>query len=390
MAGALALLTVHILAISNSWPGPRRLIGDVFFKYCLEELAANGHEIDVIAPRAWLRDPPAQRKDSILNVKEPRYLSFSNFTLPLGGNTLRWGQWFNARACRHAMRGQSMRQPDIVYGKFMSTCAAARSLSENLDVPWVVSVGESEWDWHNTLGPQYGWAHLTDHVRTASRIETVSRGLRSFLLSKFQVSPNRVETIPNGVQTDKFCPGVLMKARKELGLDPRGFYVAFTGRATVNKGAERLLEALALLPENLEVQALMLGVPSIMSEREGVAFAGEVAPTSMPLYLQAADVFVLPTTNEGMCNALLEAMAVGLPIVTSDLPFNREILDETCSLLVNPMDISALQEAILRLREDADLRQRLSRSARCAVMNFSIKKRAEQVEAFLLRAMRRD
>ena len=77
-------------------------------------------------------------------------------------------------------------------------------------------------------------------------------------------------------------------------------------------------------------------------------------------YLNAADFFILPTLAEGCCNAIIEAIACGLPVISSDLPFNRDILDESNSILVDPTDITSIQEAIVRLYENIDLRKQLS------------------------------
>lgn len=80
-------------------------------------------------------------------------------------------------------------------------------------------------------------------------------------------------------------------------------------------------------------------------------------------YLNAADFFVLPTLAEGCCNAIIEALACGLPVISSNLPFNDDILDENNSIKINPMDIQALRESMTMLIEDELLRNRLSDGA---------------------------
>ena len=127
----------------------------------------------------------------------------------------------------------------------------------------------------------------------------------------------------------------------------------------------------------------MIGVPRSWNSHPEVAYAGELPRASVPLYLQAADIFVLPTTNEGMCNALLEALSVGLPVVTSDLPFNREVLSQHEGILIDPLDISGISSAILRLREEANLREKLGKISITVASKFSLALRVKGAEKFL-------
>ena len=79
--------------------------------------------------------------------------------------------------------------------------------------------------------------------------------------------------------------------------------------------------------------------------------------------MNAADVFVLPTLAEGCCNAILEAMACGLPIISSNLPFNWDILNDKNSILIDPNNINQIADAIQRLRDSPKLRSEMSEEA---------------------------
>jgi glycosyltransferase involved in cell wall biosynthesis len=93
-------------------------------------------------------------------------------------------------------------------------------------------------------------------------------------------------------------------------------------------------------------------------------------------YLLAADLFVLPSSTEGMSNALLEAMAVGLPIVATRVPGNCELIrDEDSGLLVEPKDPQALAQAIIRLLSSPEQAARLGQAAReTAASRFAIQR----------------
>ena len=74
-------------------------------------------------------------------------------------------------------------------------------------------------------------------------------------------------------------------------------------------------------------------------------------------------MFVLPTLAEGCCNAIIEALACGLPIISSDLDFNYDILDESCAILVEPNDVEGIKKAILRVKNEIGLRRTLQRES---------------------------
>lgn len=118
----------------------------------------------------------------------------------------------------------------------------------------------------------------------------------------------------------------------------------FVGSFIHRKGPRRVLEACALLPEPPKM--VFVGSGSQRPEGEGVLYAGHVEHSMLPWYLFAADVFVLPTLSEGMPNAIIEAMACGVPIVTSAIPPNLFLLGEHYPLFANPVDIAEISQKI--------------------------------------------
>ena len=99
--------------------------------------------------------------------------------------------------------------------------------------------------------------------------------------------------------------------------------------------------------------------------------------------LSACDVFALPTLIEGSCNALVEAMACGLPIVSSAGEFNDDVLDDGMSIRIDPLDVPAIRQAIVRLRDDAPLRARMAAAALQRARLFDIDARARRILAFM-------
>jgi glycosyltransferase involved in cell wall biosynthesis len=189
----------------------------------------------------------------------------------------------------------------------------------------------------------------------------------------YGLSPERIVKIPNGVDLRRFCPAESREAiKRSLGL--RGQIVTFTGRLDPQKGVVSLLhawQAVAKLRQDASLLVLGKGPQEIelkdlaqhldLSAR--IIFCGE-QPDVLP-YLQASDIFVLPSVAEGMPNALLEAMACGLPCVATRIGGNEELItDGINGLLVDPHDPSGLSRALMGLLDHSAEAARLGREAR--------------------------
>ena len=144
-----------------------------------------------------------------------------------------------------------------------------------------------------------------------------------------------------------------------------------------------MAEAISRIHEGKTVYSLFLGSGAEDPTCDNILFKGSVKHSDIPVYLNAADVFVLPTLHEGCCNAIVEAMACGLPIISSDLLFNQDICNEKNSILVDPMDVDAIRAAIVNLRDDADLRTSLSNGALKTSKDLTIDKRASRIVDFM-------
>jgi len=96
-----------------------------------------------------------------------------------------------------------------------------------------------------------------------------------------------------------------------------------------------------------------------------------------------ADVFVLPTLAEGCNNAIIEAMACGLPIISSNLPFNWDVLDANNSILVDPMSVEDIASAIKALKDDKTRKESMSKAALSTAAELTTDKRAERIINFI-------
>ncbi len=166
----------------------------------------------------------------------------------------------------------------------------------------------------------------------------------------------RIAIHRTGLDADLFRPYDRKMCRDQLGL-PRGVPVLATVGALIpRKGQKFAIEALAVLPEAI---LLLAGkgedenALKSLAERLGVAgrvrFLGAVPHGELPVVLNAADVFVLPTASEGLANAWVEALACGTPVVTTPIPGARELITDPAWGRLAPRDAAAIAAAVQEL-----------------------------------------
>lgn len=195
------------------------------------------------------------------------------------------------------------------------------------------------------------------------------------------VPASKIVNIPQSVRTDRFRPATLdekKKLRAELGLPGDSLIVVYTGRIVSYKGLPLLVE---IWPDIRQVfpEALLLAVGAGGSDvfnceaevraraeqlglQEAVRFTGAVQ--NVEDYLRAADLYALPTQNEAFPLALIEAMACGLPCISTPVGGIPDILRHgENGWVVPPGDTAALREAVLHLARDPALRARLGEAA---------------------------
>ena len=129
--------------------------------------------------------------------------------------------------------------------------------------------------------------------------------------------------------------------------------------------------------------SVFVGKGSVEPDCENILFKGPLRHEEIPEYLNASDAFVLPTLKEGCCNAIVKAMSCGLPIISSNRPFNWDVLDESNSIMIDPNDVGAIAKAIEQLRDDKELRARMAASSWEKAQALTIDQRAKGIIDFM-------
>lgn len=215
---------------------------------------------------------------------------------------------------------------------------------------------------------------LARMLRGVDAFVAISDEIREGLL-RDGVSPERIHRISNFVDPHMFHPpepGEKDRLKKTLGYGG-AILVVSAGRLVPRKGVEYLLEAWKrITPEFATARLLILGDGPLRESLQAMAaryaigasvqFAGSVG--NMSSYLRAADVFVLPSLQEGLPNSLLEAMASGLPIVATRIGGVVDVMIHgNAGLLVPPADPAELGGALRVLLEDQGKRERFGLNA---------------------------
>jgi len=212
-----------------------------------------------------------------------------------------------------------------------------------------------------------------------------SEASRSYLVDKLSYDKSKTVMIRNGVDIAgwSISKSDRKQRREMIGIGDKDFLVGSIGRLEEQKGQSFLIDAMAeILQNHPEAKCVILGEGPMHAELQAridahgigtsVGLLGE--QDEITAWLSAFDAFVLPSLWEGIPNALLEAMALGLPVIASNVDGVPEtVVHDLSGLLVKPGDAKALVVSINDMIEDPSLRERLGREARTVVNeNFKL------------------
>jgi glycosyltransferase involved in cell wall biosynthesis len=210
------------------------------------------------------------------------------------------------------------------------------------------------------------------YTRATDRIVTTGEKLREQMLRETGIEPGRVVSIATGIDLARFRPGDRLAARARLGWDAQRPLVGIVATLRSWKGHRYLLQAVAAIQPR-DVGVVIVGDGPQRAPLEALADELGLGPRAdfvgnqddVVPYLQALDVFCLPSyANEGVPQALMQAMACGLPVVTTPVGSIEEIVTEGATgVLVPPEDAQQLRAAIERLLDDPREREALGRRA---------------------------
>lgn len=380
---------MHILISAKSYPSKKNQL-TAFVAVLAEEMVRQGVEVTILTTQSlttcWRHKIPLcwPKSKVMVNTHEGvREMTILRpFTITLGqGRFGRLSQLID-RFTKDMVARMLKCKPDLIYSHFWIAADQIIDYAIRNDIPTFVASGEDEIDIENYIGPQR-IARLRKHTRgvicvsTKNRTESIMHQL---------TDDSKCIVLPNAVNEKLFYHAGKKEARKALGYSQDDFIVAYCGRFNKRKGCRRVSEAITLL-NNPSIKSIFIGVPAGADVEEpsceGILFKGALPHEDIPIYLNASDVFVLPTLAEGCSNAIVEAMACGLPVISSDLPFNTDILDDKNAILVDPMNVKQIAEGINELLINPELRQQMSIATLAIMKELTIENRVRAILQFI-------
>jgi sugar transferase (PEP-CTERM/EpsH1 system associated) len=206
-----------------------------------------------------------------------------------------------------------------------------------------------------------------------SRFVTVSQDLHRWLVDDVRVPAPKVQTIYNGVDTTRFAPGDREEARRALGIPLEAGVVGTVGRLDPVKDQAGLIRAVAGIQGQRPAMLVIVGDGPLRGALDGLRYELGLGDRlrllgerqDIPQILQALDCFALPSVGEGVSNAILEAMATGLPVVATRVGGNVELVrDGVTGRLVDVGQPEVLGRALAGYLGDPSLVRRHGAAAR--------------------------
>jgi len=287
---------------------------------------------------------------------------------------------------KEIIRAISKEKPDILYSRLWPTKAATAFAGFLLGKPVVFSEDRTlrrYIDENNTGKRMFNFYLRKIASRLADVIVPVSQGIADEIEQILNVNPKRINLIYNGFDLEEMWK----KAAEEVNHPSLGnrkeLVVGTLGRMVELKGFNYLLEAVMLVNDKgISLRLLMIGKGELLEElkvkaerlgiKDKVNFLGFVKNPFA--YLVRCDLFVLSSLYEGLPSTLIEAMALGLPVISTRCPTGPEeiIQNEKNGLLVPVADSRAIAEAIVRVLEDKELNTRLRIEGKKRAEDFSL------------------
>ena len=356
----------HLIVLTNLFPHAGAAVSGTFIRQRMFRVAKH-LPIVVVVPVPWFPfqglirhfvpgfrplAPRVDQQDGI-DIMFPRFLSVPGLFRWLDGLSI-------ALACLPAIRRLKSQAPDsVIDSHFAYPCGhAGVLLGRWLDLPVTITMRGTE---VSLAADPSRRKRIVAALNGASRVFSVSESLRKHA-GGLGANIDNIRVVGNGVDLTCFYPEDRALARSKLGLAADAVVLISVGGLVERKGFHRVIDCMPALRQRFPgLQYLIVGGPSpegdmgsklrrqvdALGLADCVRFLGPLPAENLRLPLSAADVFVLATSNEGWANVFLEAMACGLPVVTTDVGGNAEVVATPDLGTIVPFgDASALERAL--------------------------------------------
>ncbi len=308
-------------------------------------------------------------------------------------------------------------KPDFIYHRFVAYTFFVAYIAKKLNIPLILEFNSFEtwkinyWEKDKSFFKRFIKKHLLYHIvkkienynlKNASLMVVVSQPLKMDLL-KLGIPEEKILVNPNGVDVVRFNPEIAKsenckKLKQKLGITGNKVLIGFAGTFGVWHGIPQLTEAInKILKKQLisNLHFLLIGEGPLKKKAEKkighyekVTFTGEIPYSDIQDYLAICDILVSPHCPQidgreffGSPTKLFEYMAMGKAIVASNLGQIGKVLEDgKTAILVEPGNVDALVDGILKLAKDENLREKLGKNAREKVIkNYTWQKNVQRL-----------
>jgi glycosyltransferase involved in cell wall biosynthesis len=352
----------RVLAINSLFPNAMQPYWGIFNACALEYLSSMAN-VQVVAPVKWfpglglasaherkLSKIPAKCDHHGIPVTHPRY-----FRTPGFGR--QWHGWmYYASLKKHLIKTIEEFRPDVLLASWAHPDGyAVQRLGKELGIPVAVKCLGS--DIHQLLNDKRK-DQVLEALAKCDLVISVSESLRD-LIARHGVDRSKIQVVYNGVDREVFRPMPRGDARRLLKLPQYGKLLLCVAALVPIKRHGDLLQAFrdVIHKHKLEAQLVLVGEGPLRQEltnltrrlniSEHVKFAGSCKHDQIPLWVNASDVVCLTSGNEGLPNALVEALACGRPVVATNVGGVSELIEsDEYGRLVRMGDVTAIAQAL--------------------------------------------
>lgn len=372
----------------GSYPNKIEPYRSVFFRELIYEFAEIGLDCTVIScvsisnygknvatiPEYHQEKTPSGK---FISVYHPRVITYSAKKI---------GTWNTIHLTQKSIEKAVMRKIsklnslyDFVYGHFfLGGGLIAAKIGNKLNIPSYIAYGEC--NYNTEIKNKYG--DIKKHeLSSVKGIICVSSANQQDLEHKEFSKDIPTLVSNNSINPKVFCVKDTELCRKKFNIKESDFVIGFVGYFIERKGPNRVIQACKDM-NHIKLAFVGKGEQKLIDDK--IIFCRELVHDEIADFLNAVDVFVLPSLHEGCCNAVIEAMACGKPIISSNLPFNQDILNRTNSILINPNNIQEMRSAIIELINNDDLRKELASNALKDSQKLTIQNRAKNILKFII------